>query len=81
MLEGIPMSGKGQRLPKPRFTLSISLDQWVVGPGPYLELFARGARKGWVAWGHQADAYEPTWTYPNHFAAGRRNKAATLFDV
>jgi N6-adenosine-specific RNA methylase IME4 len=31
-------------------------------PGPYLELFARGTRKGWVSWGHQADeAYIPTW--------------------
>jgi N6-adenosine-specific RNA methylase IME4 len=30
--------------------------------GPYLELFARGERKGWVSWGNQADAdYEPTW--------------------
>ena len=37
-------------------------------PGPYLELFARGDRKGWAAWGDQADdAYEPTWkTYSNH---------------
>jgi len=31
-------------------------------PGPYLELFARGAQPGWQAWGNQADeAYEPTW--------------------
>ena len=30
--------------------------------GPYLELFARGERKRWESWGHQADAgYEPTW--------------------
>lgn len=36
-------------------------------PGPYLELFARGSRDGWVTWGHQADAYRPTWaTYANH---------------
>ncbi len=36
--------------------------------GPYLELFARGERKGWVNWGNQADdSYSPTWkTYPNH---------------
>ncbi|HXS26075.1 MAG TPA: MT-A70 family methyltransferase [Steroidobacteraceae bacterium] len=36
-------------------------------PGPYLELFARGTRRGWVAWGDQADsAYKPTWkTYPS----------------
>jgi N6-adenosine-specific RNA methylase IME4 len=32
-------------------------------PGPYLELFARGTRKGWVGWGNQADeAYMPTWS-------------------
>ncbi|MDD4075406.1 MAG: MT-A70 family methyltransferase [Eubacteriales bacterium] len=37
-------------------------------PGPYLELFARGARAGWDMWGDQANAdYEPDWhTYGNH---------------
>jgi N6-adenosine-specific RNA methylase IME4 len=37
-------------------------------PGPYLELFARGARPRWTIWGHQADeTYAPTWdTYANH---------------
>lgn len=51
--------------------------------GPYLELFARGTRKGWTAWGNQADAYEPTWkTYANHSQAEpKRKKQATLFDV
>ena len=35
--------------------------------GPFLELFARGARKGWSAWGDQADDYAPSWkTYANH---------------
>lgn len=30
--------------------------------GPYLELFARGARPNWTAWGDQADQlYKPTW--------------------
>lgn len=35
--------------------------------GPYLELFARGHRDGWVLWGDQANAdYAPTWdTYAN----------------
>jgi N6-adenosine-specific RNA methylase IME4 len=35
---------------------------------PYLELFARGTRKGWATWGNQADAgYRPTWkTYAHH---------------
>lgn len=36
--------------------------------GPYLEMFARGIREGWVVWGNQASAdYEPDWsTYANH---------------
>jgi N6-adenosine-specific RNA methylase IME4 len=35
--------------------------------GPFLELFARGTRPGWTAWGNQAEEYEPTWpTYSNH---------------
>jgi N6-adenosine-specific RNA methylase IME4 len=36
-------------------------------PGPFLELFARGRRPGWEAWGNQADTYEITWdTYKNN---------------
>lgn len=36
-------------------------------PGPYLELFARGPRKGWHVWGNQSDEYMPSWdTYANH---------------
>src|SRR5690606_25025811 len=36
-------------------------------PGPYLELFARGPRKGWTVWGNQAEDYVPSWnTYSNH---------------
>ncbi len=40
-------------------------------PGPFVELFARGARPGWKAWGDQADGnYRPDWpTYKNHSAA------------
>lgn len=31
-------------------------------PGPRLEMFSRGVRKGWTAWGNQAEeAYKPTW--------------------
>ena len=39
--------------------------------GPYLELFARGTRPGWVVWGQQAhDEYRPTWkTYAHHSKA------------
>jgi len=35
--------------------------------GPYLELFARGKRDGWVLWGNEANTdYVPDWpTYPN----------------
>ena len=36
-------------------------------PGPFLELFARGSRKGWATWGDQSEAYFPDWaTYKNH---------------
>ena len=39
-------------------------------PGPFIELFARGPRKGWFGWGHQADEYAPEWaTYSNHSQA------------
>jgi N6-adenosine-specific RNA methylase IME4 len=40
-------------------------------PGPYVELFARGTRDGWVSWGNQADeSYRPTWkTYSHHSQA------------
>ena len=42
-------------------------------PGPYLELFARGARPKWTLWGDQADeGYEPSWkTYAHNSANGR----------
>jgi N6-adenosine-specific RNA methylase IME4 len=36
-------------------------------PGPYLELFARGQRKGWEQWGNEAEHYSISWpTYANH---------------
>jgi N6-adenosine-specific RNA methylase IME4 len=40
-------------------------------PGPYLELFARGTRQGWVTWGNQAsEDYVPTWkTYAHNSVA------------
>jgi N6-adenosine-specific RNA methylase IME4 len=45
-------------------------------PGPYLELFGRGTRKGWTTWGNQADEnYEPTWkTYAHHSGAEQNAK-------
>ena len=31
-------------------------------PGPYLELFSRGTRRDWAAWGDQAEGdYKPAW--------------------
>lgn len=49
-------------------------EQYVIieacSPGPFIELFARGPRQGWVTWGNQADEYTPTWaTYSNHSQA------------
>lgn len=41
-------------------------------PGPFLEMFARGARPGWAAWGNQAQEYFPDWdTYANHSQSDR----------
>lgn len=41
-------------------------------PGPYLEMFARGARPGWDVWGNQAEEYFPDWpTYSNHSQADK----------
>jgi len=35
--------------------------------GPFLELFARETRPGWVGWGNQSEQYEITWnTYAHH---------------
>jgi len=48
-------------------------------PGPYLELFARGARPGWTAWGNEVENYEPSWpTYKNHSQAHRSNHTLNL---
>jgi N6-adenosine-specific RNA methylase IME4 len=49
-------------------------------PGPYLELFARGARPGWTAWGNQADGrYRPTWdTYAHNSAAHGKCQAVQV---
>lgn len=47
-------------------------------PGPHLEMFARGTRPNWAAWGNQAeDGYKPTWdTYAHNSASERRLVAA-----
>lgn len=48
-------------------------------PGPYLELFARGAHSPkWSVWGNQSDEYYPTWdTYANHSQADKPAKPKT----
>jgi N6-adenosine-specific RNA methylase IME4 len=39
--------------------------------GPYLELFARGARDDWFCWGNQASSYEIDWnTYDYNSRSG-----------
>lgn len=50
-------------------------------PGPRIELFARGTRRGWKPWGNQAhDAYEPTWkTYAHNSGAERRTSLSLPF--
>lgn len=43
--------------------------------GPFLELFARGTKKGWTTWGNQADdSYEPTWKTYSHNSVTYRPK-------
>lgn len=38
--------------------------------GPFLELFARGSRRGWTSWGDQAEGYEIAWpTYAHNSRA------------
>ena len=50
-------------------------------PGPYLELFARGPRPGWISWGNQADEYFPTWpTYANHSRSEGTPETSPLLD-
>jgi len=40
--------------------------------GTFLEMFARGKRKGWLCWGNQVDDYYPEWeTYKNHSQNGK----------
>ena len=50
-------------------------------PGPFLELFGRGVRPGWAAWGNQADeSYRPTWkTYAHN--SGAMCRLADVVDV
>lgn len=48
-------------------------------PGPYLELFARGSRKGWETWGNESGDYYPSWpTYANHSQSVAALSAAAI---
>ena len=48
-------------------------------PGPYLELFARGSRKGWTTWGNEAEAYTLDWsTYSNNSQSRKRNPSSCV---
>lgn len=44
-------------------------------PGPRLELFARGARKGWKRWGNEAEVYDITWATYRHNSKADRKRA------
>lgn len=43
-------------------------------PGPRLELFARGGRPGWEAWGNQADVYDIGWKTYAHNSISEKKK-------
>lgn len=45
-------------------------------PGPYLELFARGARPNWDVWGNEAEDYRPTWRTYAYNSGGAAATAA-----
>ncbi|GIW72961.1 MAG: DNA methyltransferase [Planctomycetota bacterium] len=50
-------------------------------PGPYLELFARGRRRGWVQWGDEVEGYAPHWptyAYCSASAAAPRGPSPAL---
>lgn len=49
-------------------------------PGPYLELFARGSRKGWASWGDQAEDYQILWnTYENNSKSKTKKEKELAF--
>ncbi len=48
-------------------------------PGPYLELFARGARDDWAVWGNQTENYLPDWpTYQYNSSKGNNSRSKQL---
>lgn len=50
-------------------------------PGPYLEIFARGARSGWDVFGNQAQDYNIEWdTYSNNSKSKKIIKNSSLLE-
>ena len=45
-------------------------------PAPFLELFARGKRKGWKMWGNEADNYKLDWSTYSHNSSSQQVVAA-----
>lgn len=51
-------------------------------PGPYLEIFARGKRSGWDAFGNQADNYNIEWeTYAHNSKAKNPSKNPSILEI
>lgn len=49
-------------------------------PGPYLELFARGARQSWTVWGNQTEEYKPNWPTYNYNSSNASKSQLILLD-
>lgn len=51
-------------------------------PGPFLEMFARGTRSGWVGWGNQSERYDINWdTYGHHSQKDQASRESKLYEV
>ncbi|NIJ35492.1 N6-adenosine-specific RNA methylase IME4 [Sphingopyxis panaciterrae] len=46
-------------------------------PGPRLELFARGGRPGWEAWGNQAEIYDIGWKTYAHNSISEKKRTGS----
>lgn len=49
-------------------------------PGPFLEMFARGNRKGWSVWGNQSEDYKPDWPTYNYNSTVTHSSQLLLLD-
>jgi N6-adenosine-specific RNA methylase IME4 len=50
-------------------------------PGPYLELFARGQRKGWTVFGNESEDYKIDWRTYDHNSKTAGNRKAVLLNA